>query len=473
MAMADDGEKEVLEYRFGDGWRVVPGLRLMLHHGQPVEVAQRTLDVLLVLLQFAGQPVSNPTIMKLAWRGINIAHNNIVIHVGHLRRLLGPASITVIMGFGYQCTMEVVVVYKEEAAAQAAPEPAETPPDPDAISHGPARPVNVLPHYLDSMLGRDDDLAKVTALLGENRVVTLRGPGGIGKTRVAGELGRRLIPRFPGGVKLIDLAPVKEPAGVAGAVASALGVTQRSSEALIEAIAKRLGKQPCLLIFDTCERMIDPLAELIATLAPRVPNLSVLATSQRRFKVPLGKLTEVGGLPVPLPEATAEPEGSAARIGGYGAVQLFVDRVSATDDRFELTDKNSAAVAEICRRVGGNPLSLELAAGRVRGLRIDGVLARLDRLPAILNKGSPVGPERHVSLSNLLDWSYGTLNAAEQAAFCRLGIFPADFSADAGLTVIRTDDGDDSADLLFDLVDACMVRSEDSAEPRYRLHETM
>src|ERR1700728_4579554 len=115
-------------------------------------------------------------------------------------------------------------------------------------SHGPARPVNVLPHYLDSMLGRDDDLAKVTALLGENRVVTLLGPGGIGKTRLAVELGRRLIPRFPGGVKLIDLAPVKEPAGVAGAVASALGVTQRSSEAPIEAIAKRLGKQPCLLI---------------------------------------------------------------------------------------------------------------------------------------------------------------------------------------------------------------------------------
>jgi tetratricopeptide (TPR) repeat protein len=109
----------------------------------------------------------------------------------------------------------------------------------------------------------------------------------------------------------------------------------------------------------------------------------------------------------------------------------------------------------------------------VRGLRIDGVLARLDRLPAILNKGSPVGPERHVSLSNLLDWSYGTLNAAEQVAFCRLGIFPADFSADAGLTVIGTDAADDSADLLFDLVDACMVRSEDSAEPRYRLHETM
>src|ERR1700689_3360398 len=284
VRMTKDVEREVLEYRFGDSWRVIPGQRLVLHGDQKVDIAQRPLDVLLALLESAGQPCSHQTIVRRAWRGINIGINNIVIHVGRLRKTIGPAAITVLTGFGYQFTYEVTILYKDEAAAQYAPEFDESPADPVAISPEPARPAHLLPHYLDSMLGRDEEMAKGAALLGENRVVTLLGPGGIGKSRLAIALGWRLIPRFPGGVRLIDLAPVKEPAGVGGAVASVLGVTQRSTETSVEAIARRLGRQPTLLIFDTCERMIEPLAELISALAPRVPNLSVLATSQRSLK---------------------------------------------------------------------------------------------------------------------------------------------------------------------------------------------
>jgi predicted ATPase len=208
---------------------------------------------------------------------------------------------------------------------------------------------------------------------------------------------------------------------------------------------------------------------------PRAPHLWVLVTSQRRFRVPVGKSYEMSGLAVPPEEATAEPPGSAERIADFGAVQLFVERVEAVDDRFELTDGNAAAVAEICRSTDGNPLSLELAAVRVPALRIEGIRARLDRLPSILNRGSPLGPERQLSLNNMLDWSFGTLNAAEQHAYCCLGIFPANFSADAAITLIGADgtSPDAAADILCELVENSMVRAEDGADPCYRLHEAM
>ena len=280
-----------------------------------------------------------------------------------------------------------------------------------------------LPQRLAAVIGRAAELAELQESIGRNRLVTLVGTDGIGKTRLAVELGWLSTGLFADGVWLIDLAPVTDPAVVTSATATVLGVALRDAEAPVQAIAAAIGKQRWLLIFDNCEHLIAAAAELIEALLERVPGLSVLATSQEILHVAAEQIYRLN--PLALPPAA----GSVAKIAGFGAVALFVERARAADRRFVLDAGNAAGVAEICRRLDGIPLALEMAAARLPLLGIEGLRARLDERLFMLTTGAHTAETRHRTLRNMVEWSLGLLDPADQRVFRRLAVFAGSFSS--------------------------------------------
>ena len=291
------------------------------------------------------------------------------------------------------------------------------------------------------------------------------GTGGIGKTRLATELGLASFPQFPGGVRLVDLAPVSDPAIVLSATASVVGAQLHNPERGADAVASAIGRERQLLIFDNCEYVVEAAAALIAGLLGRLPNLSIVATSQEALHIPA---EQVYRLP-PL----ALPAGDATDIARFGAISLFVERVRALDHRFELTEINAASVAEICRSLDGLPLALEMAAGRVPLLGISGLQSGLgDRLRMLTASPAAAGTRRS-TLRATVDWSYGLLDATEQQIFRRIGIFTASFSLAAMLAVVEGADRWTIVDAFGRLVDKSLVMIEAGEPPRYRLLETL
>jgi predicted ATPase len=346
---------------------------------------------------------------------------------------------------------------------------------PFAAGPEPGESVSV-PQYLDAMIGREAELAAAIKLLRRSRVVTVYGPGGIGKTRFAIELGRRVGSQFQGGVKFIDVLALKDAAAVADATLKVLGAKRRGSMATIGAIVSKLaGQLPTLLVYDGCDELVEEVGDLITAMLGRSRDVAVLATSQRRLKLLTGTIYQLKGMALPPPEATAVPLGSALRIADFDAVMLFHEHARSADHRFELTDRNARGVAEICRRFGGNPLAIQLAAFRVPALRIDGLCARLDRALNLFTAGSPNWAPRHRTLRGMLDWSYDRLDSAEQRALCRFGIFPASFTVGEAIAVARAGGvrPANTSGIVARLVDNSIIRAEGGPGPRYRMNEML
>lgn len=334
---------------------------------------------------------------------------------------------------------------------------------------GGSSPYN-LPIARTSFVGRDRDVADVKELLERNRLLTLVGPGGIGKTRLAIEVGSELLERYPDGVRFVDLAPIGDPALVVSVVAAALGMSQRRVHRLGAAILPWLQRKRLLLIFDNCEHLVEPASELADAILTAAPDVRILATSRQSLAIS-GEVThKIAPLAVPAQTVGLRPDDAL----GFGAVALFVDRARACDTEFALTDDNAGSVADICRRLDGIALAIELAAARVRMLSIANLARHLHDRFQILSGGNRSAQPRHRTLSALLDWSYDLLPPPERLLFERLGVFVGEFGLDAVMAVCGESlEESDIFELLASLTDKSLIVADTGGQrTRYRLLES-
>ena len=336
-----------------------------------------------------------------------------------------------------------------------------------------------LPVPATPLVGREQDAAAVEALADREgvRLVTLTGPGGVGKSRLAVEVADRLWASFADGARFVDLSSVRAAELVAAVIATGLGLST-SGARLIGDVKSYLRGRRLLLVLDNFEQVTEA-APLVADLLGAAPAVVALVTSRTVLRIRGEHEFAVPTLPVP--QATAG--GDTAGLLQYASVGLFVERARAAAPGFELTSQNAEAVAEICRRLDGLPLAIELAAARVKLLAPQALLSRLGHRFSVLTGGARDLPERQRTLRSTLDWSFGLLSAGEQALFARLGVFAGTFSLSAVETVggeaddIPLADPDHAGqliDTLGSLVDNSLVQAETrSAEPRFRLLETV
>ncbi len=330
---------------------------------------------------------------------------------------------------------------------------------------------NNLPSVASTFVGRAREIAVVKGLLERNRIVTLAGPGGCGKTRLALQAAVESLDAFPDGVWFVDLAPLSRGALVTNQLASVLGLREEPARSAEDVVEAQLRDKATLVILDNCEHLIDACSSLAGRLVDVCSQIRVLATSREELRVPGERVYRVPPLSTP-------PEGPVALEDARAceAVSVFVDRASAVRPGFELTEDNAAAVSEICRRLDGIPLALELAAGRVKALSPEAIAARLDDRFRLLRGGSRTTLPRQQTLEALVDWSYELLGDAERLLFRRLSVFAGSFDLNAAEAICS-----DSAlsewdvlDTIVGLVEKSLIAPEGTeAESRYRLLESL
>lgn len=437
-----------MAYQFADVV-VDAGRRTIVVRGQGAPVGARAFDLLVALIDRRDRVVPKDELIDIVWPRSVVEENNLQVHISALRKVLGAQAIATVAGRGYRFTLPLAGESPRFAAAEA-----------------PAPPTN-LPASEPELLGRDADLQSLVALVRAHRLVTTSGAGGMGKTTLAQATGYRLRDAFADGAWMVRLAPVTQPQLLPGAVARALHLTL-DVEGNPEALAAAIGSRRLLVILDNCEHLLSAAAELAASVLRSAPGAHLLVTSQEPLKIQGEHVFRLPPMAVP-DEATID----LARPSG--AVMLFAARAAEADPGFQLTAGNIAAVIDICRRLDGIALAIELAAARVPLLGIAGLRARLDERFRVLTTGGRLALPRHQTLRAAMDWSHGLLTEAEQRAFRRLGVLVGSFSLDAAEQVVAGAPPGERwqvLDLLGSLVDKSLVVALPGETPRYRLLET-
>jgi predicted ATPase/DNA-binding SARP family transcriptional activator len=335
----------------------------------------------------------------------------------------------------------------------------------------PERPRHNLPTGLTSLVGRGDDLRATRKLLGAYRLITLTGVGGVGKTRLAVQSAADLVPRFADGAWLVELAPISDPELVSGRVAATLGLRERGGQPLMDVITDYLADRFLLLVVDNCEHVIDAAAELVDTLLNAAPHLHVLCASREPLGLPYEQVFRVPVLEVPAP--SDDPD--AGRLAGSPAVQLFVERAQAVTASFGLTAENQADVAELCRRLDGIPLALELAAVRIGSMTPAEIVHHLQHRFQLLGVDRKHAG-RHQTLRATIDWSYQLLERNEQTLFSRLSVCAGGWTITTARSVATGSGLDEPTvlDGLAGLVRKSMLVADSVAKTtRYQMLESL
>jgi predicted ATPase/DNA-binding winged helix-turn-helix (wHTH) protein len=441
-------------------YRLLAAQRLLLEGDRPVRLGSRAFDILVALVERAGEVVDKEQLIARAWPQTFVEEANLKIQVSALRRALGDGHggnryVITVPGRGYNF---VAPIRREETlrAASAPPAPSTTP--------------HNLPFAVTRMIGREEVVAGLVTRLSRERLVTIVGAGGIGKTTVALAVAERMMASYEHGIWLVDLAPLGDARLVPSAVASALGLQIRSESPLPSLVAA-LRDRRMLLLFDNCEHVIDAAAGLAAAILSGAPSVNILTTSREPLSVAGER--EYHLAPLGIPQAWSRL--TAAEAAAFPAVQLFVERVSAIVEDFELTDANVPAVAEICRRLDGLPLAIEFAAPRVEVLGVEGLAARLDDSLQLLGARRRTTLPRQRTMRTVVDWSHGLLSKDEQLFFRALGIFAGGFTVEAAevVAIAAASTPTEAIERLADLVAKSLVVADvGGARSRFRLLDT-
>jgi predicted ATPase/DNA-binding winged helix-turn-helix (wHTH) protein len=435
-------------FRFGRV-EVRPGERLLLIDGEPAALGSRAFDVLLVLVDHRDRLVGKHELLDRVWPGLVVEENNLMVQVSALRKLLGPGAIATIPGRGYRFTLAGDGV---AASASAAPAPR-------------FEPIAALPALPSALHGRDDDLAEIDQWLSRQRLLTMTGAGGIGKTTLALAAAHARRGTVRDGVAWVALGDIADPSLVASAVTQVLGLPASARDDPLPALAAALAARQMLIVLDSAEHLLDAVARLVRAVLSQAAGVQFLVTSQAALKLDGERVFHLGALSVP-------PAGTPpAQALGYGAVALFVDQAQAAERHFSLNDSNVDAVVEMCRQLDGLALAIKLAAARLPLLGLAGLAARLgDRLKLLGGTGRGA-PTRQQTLRAALDWSHSLLGTVEQVVFRRLGVFAGGFTLELASAVASDDTLDEWAviDALGSLVDRSLVTLDAGELPRYRL----
>ena len=434
--------------------------RLLTKEGVPVELGARALDILIALISTPNELLSKKDLISRVWPDVIVEEGSLRFHMTSLRKALGDGKdgaryITTLPGRGY-CFV--------------APVSRAGSPRDDAPAAAANFPHANLPNRLSRMVGRDDDVLKLSAQLAASRFVTVVGAGGVGKTTVAVAVAHHLVEAFAGSVLFVDLGMLSDPNLAATAVASMLGVSVQSDHATTGLIAFLKNKR-ILLILDTCEHLVEAVAALAASIMEAAPKVHILATSREALRIEGEHVYRLDALACP-PDA---PGLTAEAVAQFPATQLFVERALASGARLDISDAEAPIVANICRKLDGVALAIELAARRVESYGLQQTAALLDQRLTLLWLGSRTAPPRQKTLQATLDWSYELLSELERVVLRRLAVFVGHFTLDAALEVLASAPLDQST--VFAAIDSLVARSMLATRPigammRYRLLDT-
>ncbi len=459
-----------------DRFRVVPHRRELLADGRPVKLGGRAFDVLMALIEARGAVVSKNALMARVWPERIVEENNLQWQISALRAAFGADRnlIRTVSGRGYQFTAEIDTVYGSPEAnagtAIAAAQPDHREARPDEGIPGELPPTN-LPEPISELVGRDDVLGEILSLAAAHRLVTLTGAGGIGKTRLAVAVARRLLPQFADGVWMAELSPLVDPGLVPVTVAAAIGLDLGGGAVTAQRVSQALAGRRLLLVLDTCEHVIGAAATLAEAVLRAGGTLHLLATSREPLRAEGEWVYPVPPLAVP-----AEDAEDADDLLRYGGVRLFVERLRAADPHFAPDRRSAAMIAAICRRLDGIPLAIELAAARAAVLGVEEVATHLDDRFRILTGGRRTALPRHQTLRATLDWSYELVSEPERVILRRLAVFAGVFRLEAASAVIASSEIAlaEVVDGIANLVAKSLVTGvAGSTVARYRLLDTM
>lgn len=432
------------ELRFAS-FSIIPARRSLKRDGANVTLGSRAIDILLFLISSPGTLKTNDEIVKHVWPDTFVDDANLRVHLSALRKVLGdtksePQFIANVPGRGYTFVGEVIRGGQE---THQQPAKAQMPDD-----------------GTQKVFGRDEIIDSIVQQLQKTKLVTVTGPGGIGKSTVA----KAVTKRLEDGIKIIkvELSDLATGDLVPAVVASCLGIKYRSDNVLT-AVCSALGNKPVVIILDGCEHLIDDVAEFVETVLQRTSMVRFLATSREPLRVSGERVHRL--LPLNVPFSTAKLEEASASP----AVQLFVERADACLGGYELTESDAPVVIDICTRLDGIALAIELAAGRLESMSVLSLAASLNDCFKILSRGRRTALPRHQTLRAALDWSYHLLPPQEQRGLNELSVFRGRFSIDAAAAVLT----DDAYDLVAALVAKSLVVTETSSTTQlYRLLDT-